>query len=245
MESCGRTDQGRVRENNEDSILLNQKLQLFMVADGMGGHAYGEVASAMAVQVVEGYLRTQLAATAPMKHEGSEDIANLLEEAVHSAHLSIYDYSQKLPGRETMGTTLSLLLFRKNTVFLAHVGDSRIYRLRSDYLEKLTKDHNVAQELVDKGLISEEEADSHPLSNVITRALGIRDDWEPDTAILDVEPGDRFLLSSDGLFRDVKISFVQSVIAGDQPVKEKCRILVEQALVNGARDNVSVIVVES
>jgi serine/threonine protein phosphatase PrpC len=245
MESFGQTDRGKVRKSNQDNILLNRDLRLFIVADGMGGHACGEVASELACRTVNGHLQTRLAVGADTgSPENSAGITALLEEAYRIAHEAILEHSRKLPEGQIMGTTLSLLLFRGNSVYLAHVGDSRIYRLRGDHLEKLTKDHTEVQGLVDVGMIAEEDAENHRLSHVLTRVMGVRDRCRPDIRILDVTPSDRFLLSSDGLFRDLTLSAVEEIMAGDAPVPEKCALLIAQALDAGARDNVSVIVVE-
>jgi protein phosphatase len=237
MESFGRTDKGKVRSNNQDNILLNRELGLFMVADGMGGHACGEVASELAVQTVNAHLHAKL--------EDGAVLTSLLEEAFRLGHEAILDYSRKLPEGQIMGTTLSLLLFRGNNACLAHVGDSRIYRLRTGSLEKLTKDHTEVQELVDAGMISEEEAENHRLSHVLTRVMGVAERCRPDIVIRDAASDDRFVLCSDGLFRELTLPVVEEIMAGGATPREKCDLLVERSLAAGARDNVSVIVVEA
>jgi serine/threonine protein phosphatase PrpC len=245
MESFGLTDRGRVRNSNQDNILLNRELQLFIVADGMGGHACGEVASEMAVQTVNDHIHAHIGDGEQIREEDYfQFITNLLKESISQAHRAIYDYSQKLPGRETMGTTLSFLLFRKNKAYLAHIGDSRIYRLRAGQMEKLTKDYTEAQELADIGVISEADAENHRLSHVLTRVLGVPDRGEADTQVLNLVDGDRFLITSDGLFRVLDMPAVQAVLEMNLSVKGKCSSLLAQALEKGAPDNVSVIVVE-
>lgn len=244
MEAFGQTDRGKVRKDNQDSILLNRELQLFMVADGMGGHAYGDVASELAVQRVNNHLSGLLCNAPDEFDESDANITAQMKESFYQAHQAIDEYSQNLPTPQIMGSTLSILLFRNKKIYLGHIGDSRIYRLRGGQVEKLTKDHTEVQGLVDIGLITEEDAENHPLSHVLTRVLGVDDKGNPDIHMLDVAAGDRYLISSDGLFRDMSLAAVSEVLAGDLPVREKCRTLMEQALDKGARDNVSMIILE-
>ena len=244
MDLFGLTDRGKVRQDNQDCILLNKEHRLFIVADGMGGHSHGEIASKMAVNTINNDIQEHLAAERAEHPDNDAAITDLLKKAFRLAHEEIYNYSQKLPDHQTMGTTLSLLLFRKNKVYLGHIGDSRIYRLRAGYLEKLTKDHTEIQDLVDAGLISEEDAENHRLSHVLTRALGVGDKNKPDIHILDVEAGDKYLITSDGIFRVVNLPEVQEVLASSNTAKEKCGILLESALQKGSPDNVSVIILE-
>jgi protein phosphatase len=246
MESFGQTDRGKVRSNNQDSILLNKDIRLFIVADGMGGHACGEVASELACQTINSHLQARLAddENGDSSPEDSAAITAHLEEVFRLAHDAIIDYSRRLPEGQIMGTTVSLLFFRGDNVYLAHVGDSRIYRLRAGHLEKLTRDHTEVQGLVDLGMIPEEEAENHRLSHVLTRVMGVPDRCREDILILDRAPGDRFLLCSDGLLRDLSLTAVEEIMAGDASAQDKCNRLIEQSLAAGARDNVSVIVVE-
>lgn len=243
MDSFGLTDRGKVRKNNQDNILVNREHNLFIVADGMGGHAHGEVASEMAINTVNCHIQEYFTACRKESYENDIVITALLKESFRLAHEAIFDYSQKLLG-QIMGTTLALLLFRKNKAYLGHIGDSRIYRLRKGYLEKLTKDHTEIQDMVDAGLISEEDAENHRLSHVLTRALGVGDKNTPDIHILDVEAGDRYLITSDGIFRVMNLPEVQEVLASSNPSEEKCSMLLENALQKGSPDNVSVIVME-
>jgi PPM family protein phosphatase len=244
MEAFGLTDRGKVRNNNQDSILLDRGIGLFIVADGMGGHACGEVASELAVRTANRYLQEQLVDGRSETQETGAAMTTLLKNAFHLAHEAILDESQKLPEGQIMGTTMSLALIKANKIYLAHIGDSRIYRLRTGRLEKLTKDHTEVQGLVDMGLIGEEEAENHRLSHVLTRVLGVVDKDRPDVLIVDAAPGDRLLLSSDGLFRELSLGEVEEIMAANQPAKEKCAILITRVLDCGARDNVSIIVLE-
>lgn len=246
MERFGLTDPGKKRENNQDSIWWDsERGDLYIVADGMGGHAFGEIASSKAVELVSGFIQKGVfhANKKALRDDGF--IEGLLRDAIDRAHREIYDYSQKQREKEIMGTTVSLLFFRNNKAYIAHVGDSRIYRLRKGNLEKLTKDHTEAQRLVDMGAIEENEAENHHFSHILTQAVGAAGTINPDTFALPLEQDDRFLLSSDGLFRVLNAEEVKEVMSGKATVEEKCRTLVDKTLEGGAPDNVSVIIVET
>ena len=244
MRAFGLTDQGKRRERNEDSLLVDNETGLYIAADGMGGHSQGEVASRTAVTVINDFLKEGLKQAGAGKTREDGGIEDLLKGAIFSANAVVYEHSLKLNG-DIMGTTVSLLLLKERRAYIAHVGDSRIYRLRKDRIEKLTMDHNKAQELVDACLLTEEEADNHRSSHVLTRALGSSSSVNPDIAEHHLAGGDSFLLSTDGLFRAVGIDTVQAVMTARLSVEEKCRKLVSLSLEGGAPDNVSVIVVES
>lgn len=242
IRAVGRTDQGKVRKNNEDSLQLNPKIDLYMVADGMGGHRLGDFASQTAVEVVNLCLEQALIA-----HKGpleAEELKGWILEALELANKTIYDYSQKLPGKKAIGTTLTLALFRDRRLFLGHIGDSRLYRLRAGRMEKLTKDHNQIQDLVDQGLIDEEAADNHPLSHYLTRAVGGTETVKADLEVLAVEKGDVFLLTTDGLFRVLTVNKVEDILNRPIPIEKKADLLIEKTLEGQAPDNVSVVVVE-
>lgn len=245
MRAFGLTDRGTKRENNEDSLLLNPEINLFIVADGMGGHALGDFASQAAVEILNRFLVQEIAQPKGEKPNSDEEVIMLLEEAVALANQQIYEYSQKLTHQPIIGTTLSLVFFQQEKVFSAHIGDSRIYRLRKGVLEQLTKDHTQAQELVDEEVIQAEGEEYQRLSHLLTRALGSFPQVKADMAVWEWEEGDRFLLSSDGLFRVLNTKRVQEVLADDCTPKEKCRLLVDETLAGGAPDNVSVIIVET
>ena len=243
MDCYGLTDKGCVRQNNQDSIYFSQEDMLFMVADGMGGHVQGEVASDMAIKVVISHIKDHVFDLEDNHPEYDAKIIALLKESFRLAHRAIYDYSQTLPGnQQIMGTTLSLLLLRKNKAYIGHIGDSRIYRLRTDRLEKLTKDHTEIQVLVDEGLITEEDAENHRLSHVLTRALGVSGKDRPDLEIFDTESEDKYLVTSDGIFRILNLAAVQEVLADSCSSEEKCHILLDRALQKGSPDNLSVII---
>lgn len=229
MAATLRTDIGKLRKQNEDAAYINEERAVFAVADGMGGHLAGEVASRMAVEAVE---QMALANDAP-------GIA-ALREAVASAHETILAHAQSHIECAGMGTTLSVLWMGKNYVYIAHVGDSRIYRLRGEALEQITQDHSLVEELVRAGLITREQARTHPRRNIITRALGTHGENEPDLLVTDVRAGDLFLLCTDGLSGMVPDEDIRAALLGHDMETAADRLLA-MALGAGGRDNVTLI----
>jgi serine/threonine protein phosphatase PrpC len=239
------THPGYKRENNEDSIGVDEALGLFIIADGMGGHSLGEVASRRAVETIDAVVREAFSKIEEGRPNPGEDVTGVLSKAIERTNRRIYNYSQSLPGAKIMGTTVSLLLLRNRKAYIAHIGDSRIFRLRERSLVKLTKDHSRAQELVDMGVLDESRADAHKSSHILTKALGARESVVPDMITDDVQRGDSFLLASDGLFRVLNVAAVSQVLAGEGSPQQKCDLLLEKTLAGGAPDNVSVILVET
>ncbi|MDP6945508.1 MAG: Stp1/IreP family PP2C-type Ser/Thr phosphatase, partial [Myxococcota bacterium] len=241
------TDVGRVREQNEDNYLVDRKLQLYLVCDGMGGHLSGEVASATAVNVV----REQLVARQEMldayletpTEDISATISEAFAEAVETSSARIYERGMLNPEQRGMGTTLTGLLLRGERGFLAHVGDSRIYRVRAGKLEQLTEDHSLYNAMLKSGAKLEGEEALGRLKNAVTRAVGVQAAVEVDTYEVELQPGDRFLLCSDGL---------TGYLDGD----ELCEVMQEPdndtlvhrliAVANerGGRDNITAVIVE-
>ncbi len=245
MQSFGITDTGIVRKNNEDSLLLNRDLQLFIVADGMGGHAHGEIASRMAVRSINEFLIEAVEKTDAALLAKDEQVVGLLKDAVLNANEAILSYSREMIPDKIMGTTVSFVFFRNGNVYLAHVGDSRICRLRNGQMEKLTTDHNETWELVEKGLVSEEDADNHWQSNILTRALGVRDEITPEIQFSQVEENDQYLLCSDGLSRVMTATDVADIMRCELSVRAKCQMFIDKALEGGAPDNVTVIIIHT
>lgn len=224
--------QGRVRERNEDALLAGP--DVFAVADGMGGHAGGDVASAIAVAGLA-ELR-DLAAT--------DEPAEVLGHALSGVNAEIRRRASVDPALAGMGTTVvGIARVAGPRVLVFHVGDSRAYRLRDGRLEQLTEDHSVVADLVRAGALSAEEARRHPDRNTVTRALGAADDVVPTLRTEVVRTGDCFLVASDGLFDELPASQIGDLLATVGPVEKRARALVDAALARGARDNVSVIVV--
>ena len=200
------TDVGNVREHNEDNFLVDKKLSLFIVADGMGGHAAGEVASAIAVRTIHEEIKRErellqdfIGGSRGASRVTNKDILALMEHAVHRACARIHEEAQADPNKRGMGTTLSALLILGTRAFIAHVGDSRIYLNRGARVQQITEDHTVYNELIKRGKLTREQIEKVGHKNAITRAVGVYERVDVDTLMLEVLPGDDFLLCSDGL----------------------------------------------
>ena len=229
---AARSHTGLLREGNEDSVYAGPRL--LAVADGMGGHAAGEVASAVAIAAI-----AQLDEDAP-----GSDLLDALRGRADSANDHLRDMVAGDPALDGMGTTLTAFLFAGNRLGLLHIGDSRAYLLRDGQLTQITHDHTLVQTLVDEGRISEEEASTHPQRSLITRALDGRDGIEPDLSVREVRVGDRYLLCTDGLTGPVgRTETLQEALELPDP-QESCDRLVQLALRGGGPDNVTVIVAD-
>ncbi|HOV78508.1 MAG TPA: Stp1/IreP family PP2C-type Ser/Thr phosphatase [Bacillota bacterium] len=230
------TDAGLLREMNEDSLCISPENGLFAVADGMGGHRAGEVASRVALQILEDELSERL--------NRGEKPERALVESVLEANRRIYDLAGQSPGLVGMGTTVTACLNRKDEVFVAQVGDSRAYLLRGNTIEKLTEDHSLVQEMVKNGGITEEQAFDHPHRNVLTRALGTVPSLEVDLYQVKVNAGDLILLCTDGLTMYLRQEDIISTVNASPDPDTAVRALLEKALRAGGADNVTVILVE-
>ena len=225
------TDIGCCRELNEDAFYAPADGENFCcVADGMGGHQAGEVASAMAAEV----FASKMCDTGHAPYER-------LRRAVVAANLSIYDKARSTPEMSGMGTTITALLIENGEAHIAHVGDSRCYLVRSKTLMQLTTDHTLVEELILKGRITPEVARNHPQRNVITRALGTAGGVETDILRVRVQPGDMFLLCTDGLSGSVSERELNETLNSRMKRETKISSLIEQALDNGSRDNITVL----
>jgi len=235
--SCaGRTDVGIVRSGNEDNYLMIPDRALFIVADGMGGHAAGEVASEMAVRII---------ARAVGAVEGEDDraAADRLRHAIREANAAIFERTLTEHDKRGMGTTATALLLHGRRYLIGQVGDSRAYLLRNGTLAQLTKDHSYVQEQVDAGYLSAEEARTHPYSNVITRCVGANDDVAPDTYVGTVRTGDLFLLASDGLTGMLDDPELHRVLESTDDPQVLVDTLVAEANRLGGLDNITAIIV--
>ena len=232
--SFARTDVGKVRKINEDSVLDNGPAGIWVVADGMGGHAAGNVASASIVN--------SLSELKPS--EDADALVSEIEQRLLDANSDLLRQAAERDDKQTMGSTVVVLLAFGQKALCLWAGDSRIYRLRDGTLNQLTIDHSKVQELVDEGLITEDEAESHPEANVITRAIGASQRLFIDMDIRDVQQGDRYLLCSDGLFKEVTKNEINELLDQGTP-EEACNTLIDLTLERGSRDNVTVIVVEA
>jgi PPM family protein phosphatase len=243
------TDVGNVREHNEDNFLVDKKLSLFMVADGMGGHAAGEVASAIAVRAIHEEVKRErelladfIAGSRGAAHVTNKDILALMEHAVQRACARIHEEAQSDPEKRGMGTTLSALIILGTRGFIAHVGDSRIYLARGGGVQQITEDHTVFNELIKRGKLTREQIEKVGHKNAITRAVGVYERVDVDTLMIEVLPGDQFLLASDGLtgYLETTEELIPYVAQdGDSATKS----LVELAKVRGGKDNITVVLV--
>ena len=243
------TDVGKKREINEDNYLVDKKLQLFVVADGMGGHASGEVASHLAVHefraaveagkdVVERYAKGDTSVR-------PQDILALLEHAIQAAGSAVYTKGQTEPEKRGMGTTTSALLIAGDRGFIAHVGDSRVYMLRSGQVVQMTEDHSLMNELIRRGKITKEGFEDSPYKaykNAVTRAVGVYETVQGDTIDFEILPGDQFLVCSDGLHAYLDDKRIIDLLAGED-VKEVPQKMVELANAGGGHDNITALVV--
>lgn len=243
----GASHTGRVRAHNEDSFLLVPEQRLYLVADGMGGHNAGEVASRLAVEAVrDHFLGTADVTGSDTLKDEVPPAANKLYEALRHANRVVLSESERDPAKQGMGTTLVALHFEAGQVFLAHLGDSRCYRLRDGKFAQLTDDHSLPQEQFRSGLLSAEEAARSPYRNVITRACGIREGVRPDLFIDDVRAGDLFLLCSDGLNNELADAEIRALLEGERKdLQMACARLIDAANAHGGMDNITVLIVEA
>ena len=230
MSATLRTDIGKVRKQNEDAAWFDEKRAVFAVADGMGGHLAGEVASRMAIDAIRN-----------MAHSSQTPGISPLRDAVIAAHEAIVAHAKKHPECAGMGTTLSALWRMGHYVYIAHVGDSRIYRLRGGELEQITEDHSLVEELVRAKLITREEARTHPRRNIITRALGTQGDNTPDLLAADTKRGDIWLLCSDGLSGMISDEHIERTLKKGGSLGAMADSLLEQALAAGGKDNITLV----
>ncbi len=248
------TDVGKQRSHNEDNFLIDKKLRLFIVADGMGGHAAGEIASSITVHQVRDAIHKNRDVITRFSEGDVEvlsgDILQILEQAVQDACTSVYNRAQQEPEKRGMGTTVSALLIAgppgNLRGFIAHVGDSRIYLARQDQCHQLTEDHSLLNELVRRGKIKREEFENSPykqFKNAVTRAVGVYAQVEVDTFDFDILAGDRFLLCSDGMYMYLSEAELPAVL-GNQDIESVPTKLIEQANQGGGHDNITNIVIQ-
>jgi PPM family protein phosphatase len=241
------SDVGRKREHNEDNFLVDRKLSLYVVADGMGGHASGEVASHLAVHefraavdarrdLLEGFARGDGSVRA-------QDILSVLEQAVQGACAAIFQHGRREPDKRGMGTTISGLLLVGDRGFIAHVGDSRIYLLRQSQVVQLTEDHSLVNELIRRGKVTKENLARSPYSaykNAVTRAVGVYETVQVDTIDFDVLPGDQFLICSDGLHTYLDDERIKEVF-GVEEITTVAKRFIDHANESGGQDNITAV----
>jgi protein phosphatase len=240
------SDLGRSRRVNEDYYFLDPDGEFFLVADGMGGHGNGEIASRVAVQAMARYLADNSVAARPWSSTADRMKRNAerLRQAVRAANLAVLGEVDKNGALAGMGATLVSFLADRDKALIAHVGDSRAYRLRSGELEQLTEDHTWVHEQVSAGLLSEEDARNHPFRSVVTRAVGGTEEVEVDVDVVELQPGDRLLLCSDGLNAVLADDEIAGHLLREQPLDDLVRQLVDAANDGGGPDNITVVVLE-
>ncbi len=243
LEFSALSDTGKTRKNNEDSYTLVPELDLAIVADGMGGHNSGEVASSLAVKVTrENYESMRRTGMKPNPYNDKVSLeTNQLGCAVQMANAVIYEAGSAAPENKGMGTTLSSALLARARLCIAHIGDSRIYLIRDGEMQQLTEDHSLVMEHVRKGLLTKEQAEASPLQNILTRALGTQRTPAVDLAEAELKEGDRLLLCTDGLFKAVKESIIRQMVKAEPDDAKACSEMVRAANEAGGPDNVTVI----
>jgi len=250
--SVGYTDMGLVRTNNEDSFYLNKLQNLFIVADGMGGHNAGEIASSRTIEIISEkfnkYFQNDKNYIKQIKKASNETLLkteNLLKELVIEANKEIYFDSLSNYETTGMGTTLELLALDDENYYLIHVGDSRVYLLRDERLVQVTTDHSLVQELVDKNLLSTKDVKANPYSHILTNAIGIQPDFFMDIITEPYHNNDRILICSDGLtdmVSDENIKFILGI--PDLSLENRAELLIDTAKRNDGLDNITLILLE-
>jgi serine/threonine protein phosphatase PrpC/CRP-like cAMP-binding protein len=246
IKSWARTDIGRKRKHNEDSFLKDDELGLYVVADGMGGHAAGEVASAQAVKSIREALLEGKPILDAFKNtptvEARESVAQLMERAIHKACADIFAIASSDQGKRGMGTTVVALLCAGRKAVVGHVGDSRVYLFRNGRAHQLTEDHTIIQEQLKRGLITREQVATAENKNVITRAVGIQPSVAVDTLVTDLIPGDLYLLCSDGLHGYLSDDELPALLSAE-PRAKLSDSLTDLAVQRGGKDNITVVAV--
>ena len=242
---AGKTDTGRKRDHNEDFITWDAERGLALLADGMGGHNAGDVASRMSVESIEKSLLAALEQPLPAGEEGDlSPLGRLLERAVSEANDTVFAAGEENAQQKGMGTTLVALVLHGDRVLVAHVGDSRLYRLHGRELSAVTRDHSLVRQMMEEGIMTEEEAHDSPFTHVITQAVGVRDAVDAEIQEFEAVPGDVYLLCSDGLTDLVEDGEIEETLVAAQGNWERAaQHLVDLANQHGGRDNISVVIV--
>lgn len=240
MEVFAKTDIGKERKINEDCYYIshpNYEIKLFIIADGMGGYNGGEVASTMTVECVQKYIYQHF----KEKKGSREELIQLLSDAIEYTNTQVYEkaiHNKELNG---MGTTLDVCLIYNSKIYIGHVGDSRVYRIRKEFMRKITKDHSYVQTLIDDGTITKEEALYHPKKNMLTKAIGCDETVQPDIYVKTFLPGDILIMNTDGLTNMVPEDEIYRIIK-ENP-KQAVQKLIDRANENGGLDNTTIIII--
>lgn len=239
--ASGLSDMGRVRDNNEDVWAEIEELNFFLLADGMGGHQAGEVASREAASHMLRLVRKAFKTT---KKKSLQEACKAIKQAIIQVNTLVYKLGRSHEGLKGMGTTLCTVLLHDEGAVLAHVGDSRIYRLREGQLEQMTKDHSLFRELVDLGQISEQVAPDFAYKNIITKAIGTEAKVDPTVFTTDIQIGDYFLLCTDGLSDLLSLKELEILLSQDIAVDQMAECLIIAANDRGGHDNVTVVLIK-
>ena len=242
IKAYAKSDVGKVREINEDSYYISDSLdevQLYMLADGMGGYNGGEIASKLAIQSAKSYIENNFSDI----EKDKDSIIQLVASSMEYANMVVYEKSQENKELEGMGTTLEICLIYNNRAFIGHIGDSRIYRIRKEFMRKLTQDHSYVQKLVKDGKITQEEAVHHPQKNMLMKALGCNAFIEPDVMVKGFLKDDILIICSDGLSNLVSQEEIFELTKKN--IEQSTKDLVEIANNNGGYDNITIIVIKN
>ena len=240
MKTFARSDIGKVREMNQDNFFVSDQddeIKLFIVADGMGGYKGGEIASKLAIDSAKSYIINNFNET----NKEREKILDLVKNAVEYANMVVYEKSQEVEELNGMGTTIDVAIIQSGKLYIGHVGDSRVYRLRKEFFRKLTVDHSYVEQLLKQGNITKEEAYNHPKKNMLTKALGCTAYVEPDVMVKGYQKGDILLMCTDGLTNMIREEQIFQILK-DNP-EQACDILVDKANENGGLDNITAVII--
>lgn len=242
MRILGKSDIGKAREMNQDSFYVsseNDEIKLFILADGMGGYKGGEIASKLAVVSAKNFIINNF----PKIIKEKEEILKLISDAIEYANFVVFEKSKESPEISDMGTTLDICLIYNNKVFIGHIGDSRVYRIRKNVIRKLTNDHSYVAQLVKEGKITKEEAYNHPRKNMLLKAIGCSSLVEPDVMYKGFIKDDILLMCSDGLTNMLKDEEIYQILL-ENPEKP-VEVLIKRANQNGGSDNITAIIVDN
>ena len=242
IKAYAKSDIGKVREINEDAFYISNSLdevQLYMLADGMGGYKGGEIASKLAIQSAKNYIENNFKEI----EKDKESIIQLIGCSIEYANMVVYEKSKEQKELSSMGTTLDICLIYNNRVFIGHVGDSRVYRIRKEFMRKLTQDHSYVQKLVKDGTITQEEAAHHPQKNMLMKALGCNAFVEPDVMVKGFLKDDILIMNSDGLTNLVPQE--EMFKSAKKNIEQATKDLVQMANDNGGYDNITIIVIKN
>ena len=242
IKAYAKSDVGKVREINEDAFYISNSLdevQLYMLADGMGGYNGGEIASKLAIQSAKNYIENNFKEI----EKDKDSIIQLIGSSIEYANMVVYEKSKENKELSGMGTTLEVCLIYNNRAFIGHVGDSRIYRIRKDFMRKLTQDHSYVHKLVKDGTITQEEAAHHPQKNMLMKALGCNAFVEPDVMVKGFLKDDILIMNSDGLTN--LVSQEEIFKEAKKNIEQATKNLVQMANDNGGYDNITVIIIKN